>query len=93
VDILASFFNLLYFIRARQEGEDKLWWIPFKNGLFVVNSFHKVLVCHGGILFPWKSIWQTKIPSSVAFYAWLAALGKILTINNLKKRHVIVQEG
>jgi hypothetical protein len=63
---------------------------PSKKGLFVVSSFYKVLVCNGGIHFPWKSIWQTKVPLRAAFFAWLAALGKILTMDNLRKRHVIV---
>ena len=33
--------------------------------------------------FPWKSIWKAKIPWH--FFAWSAALGKILTIDNLQK--------
>jgi len=37
-----------------------------------------------------SSIWRTKIPSKVAFFAWSAALGKILTMDNIKKRHIIV---
>uniref|UniRef100_A0A7N2M3Y2 Reverse transcriptase zinc-binding domain-containing protein n=1 Tax=Quercus lobata TaxID=97700 RepID=A0A7N2M3Y2_QUELO len=38
--------------------------------------------------FPWKSIWKQKIPSRVAFFVWTAALGKCLTIGNLRKRKV-----
>ena len=38
--------------------------------------------------FPWKSIWKQKIPSRVAFFVWTAALGKCLTIDNLRKRKV-----
>lgn len=34
-------------------------------------------------MFPWKSIWKAKVPSKVAFFAWSAALRKILTIDNL----------
>jgi hypothetical protein len=33
---------------------------------------------------------RTWAPSRAAFFAWLAALGKILTVDNLKKRHVII---
>jgi hypothetical protein len=29
--------------------------------------------------FPWKSIWKSKAPSRVAFFAWTAARSKILT--------------
>ena len=32
--------------------------------------------------------WKQKIPSRVAFLVWTAALGKCLTIDNLRKRKV-----
>ena len=39
--------------------------------------------------FPWKSIWKQKIHSRVAFVVCTAAaLGKCLTIDNLRKRKV-----
>jgi hypothetical protein len=34
--------------------------------------------------------WRTQAPSRAAFFSWLAALGKSLTLDNLRKRHVIV---
>jgi hypothetical protein len=39
---------------------------------------------------PWKSIWKTKAPPRVAFFVWAAALGRILTTKNLRRRHIIV---
>jgi hypothetical protein len=47
-DMIYSFFKMLYLVRMRREGEDKLWWVPFKRGLFGVNSFYKVIGCHDG---------------------------------------------
>jgi len=38
------------------------------------------------------SVWRIQAPSRVAFFAWSAALGKILTLDNLRKRHVIVMD-
>jgi len=35
-------------------------------------------------------MWRTPVPSSAVFFAWSAALGKILTVDNLKKRHIII---
>ena len=35
-------------------------------------------------------MWQTQAPPRSVFFAWSAALSKILTLNNLRKRHVIV---
>ncbi len=33
-----------------------------------------------------------KVPPSVAFFSWTAALGKVLTIDNLRKQGLILQE-
>ena len=44
------------------------------------------------IPFPWKMVWQSKVPPRVAFFSWTAALGKILIIDNLRKRHFVVLE-
>jgi hypothetical protein len=45
-----------------------------------------------GSPFPWKSIWRVKFPSRVVFFGWMAALGKILILDNLSKRNPIVVE-
>ena len=37
-------------------------------------------------------MWQSKVPPRVAFFSWTAALGKILTTDNLRKRHLAVLE-
>ena len=31
---------MLYLATMRWEGEDKLWWVPFKRGLFGVKFFY-----------------------------------------------------
>ena len=33
-----------------------------------------------------------KVPPRVAFFSWTASLGKILTTDNLQKRHIVVLE-
>jgi hypothetical protein len=35
-------------------------------------------------------VWRTQAPSRAAFFYWSATLDKILTLENLKKRHIIV---
>jgi len=90
MDVLASFFTFLYSIRRDRDREDKLWWSPSRKGKFDVRSFYKIFAYKETAHFPWKSIWRTKVPLKVAFFAWVAALGKILTLNNLRKRQVIV---
>ena len=69
----------IYDSPLRGLGEDKMCWIPNK---------HKILVGNTLLGFPWKSIWKQKIPSRVAFFVWTSALGKCLTIDNLRKRKV-----
>jgi hypothetical protein len=83
-------FDQLYSIRLKQDGVDKLCWNPSKKGLFDVRSFYNVLIPHDNTHFPWRCIWRSKAPLRVAFFAWSAALGKILTLDNLRKRHIIV---
>jgi hypothetical protein len=34
-------------------------------------------------------VWRTKSPARAAFFVWSAALGKILTLDNLRKRQVV----
>jgi hypothetical protein len=55
-----------------------------------VSSFYRVLSSHGSVTFPWKGIWRTNAPPRVAFFAWTAARSKIPTIDNLRRRGMIV---
>jgi hypothetical protein len=41
-------------------------------------------------VFPWKSVWRSQAPPKAAFFTWSAALGRILTLDNLRKRHIIL---
>jgi hypothetical protein len=54
-DAYVSFSEILYLVRMRREEEDKLWWVPFKRGLFGVKSFCNVIGCHDGSRCLWKS--------------------------------------
>jgi hypothetical protein len=73
---LASFFTLLYAHGVRRDRGDKLWWTLSHKGMFNVSSFYRVLACKDGFPFCWKSIWWTKV----------ILIGKILTMDNLRKR-------
>jgi hypothetical protein len=37
VDAFTLFFKVLYLVRMRREGEDKLWWVPLKEVSLVLN--------------------------------------------------------
>jgi hypothetical protein len=57
-----------------------------------VKSLYEVLSIRVQSLFSWKSIWNVKVPLRVAFFVWSATLEKILTLDNLQKRNIIVME-
>jgi hypothetical protein len=61
-----------------------------QKGKFNVRSFYNILARKEASHFPWKSIWRTKTPSRVAFFTWTAVLGKIFTLDNLRKRNLTV---
>jgi hypothetical protein len=50
--LLLMFFNLLYSLRLRQRGKDKLRSVPSKRGMFDVRSLYNVLVPHESTPFP-----------------------------------------
>jgi hypothetical protein len=89
VDDLASLYSLLYSYNLGG-GADKIWWVLNRKGKFEVKSFYHILNSLVNSLFPWKSIWRTKAPPRVAFFVWSAALGKILTLDNLRKINIIL---
>ena len=90
VEELASFYRCLYDCKVRGEGIDKLWRVPSRKGLFEVKSFYRALSPHGSISFPWKSVWRSKAPPRVAFFVWTAVHSKILTLDNLGRRGLVV---
>jgi hypothetical protein len=89
VDDLASLYSLLYSYNLGG-GADKIWWVPNRKEKFEVKSFYFILNSSISFHFPWKSIWRTKAPSRVAFFVWSAALGKILTLDNLRKKNMVL---
>jgi hypothetical protein len=90
MESLSSFLDLLYTNKVRINGDDTMCWKPAPQKGFKVNSYYRVLFSRDNISFPWKSIWKPKVPSRVAFFVWVAALGKILTSDNLRNRNIIL---
>ena len=57
-----------------------------KNGKFGVKDAYGLLTSHSTSLFPKKGIWVENVPSKLAFFAWEATWGRVLTIDRLQKR-------
>jgi hypothetical protein len=76
VDVVSSFFEKLYSCKISHGNEDCIRWSPSKKGTFEVKTFYKALSSQNYEVFPWKSIWHSKVPPRVAFFGWTAALGE-----------------
>ena len=92
LESISSFMDLLYSTSVNGEGEDKLSWGQPNSKPFTVKQYYRFLSSHAFRSFPWKSVWKSKVPPRVAFFSWTATLGKILTIDNLRKRGLILVE-
>jgi hypothetical protein len=92
VDVVSSFFEKLYSCKISHGNEDCIHCSPSKKGTFEVKMLYKALFIQNYEVFPWKSIWHSKGPPRVACFGWTAALGKILTHDNLRKRNIVVVE-
>ena len=71
-------------------GEDRISWGSKDSKIFSVKSCYSYLSTPSPRSFPWKGVWKSKVPPRVAFFSWTAALEKILTIDNLRKRGLIL---
>ena len=78
--------------KVRGVGSDKLCWKPANNRGFVVSRYYHSLSPSIVTSFLWKLLWHSKVSPWVAFFSWTTALGKILTIVNLRKRHLVILE-
>jgi hypothetical protein len=73
--------------------KDSICRIPSKRRKFEVRSSYQALSILACSLFSRKSIWRVKALSRVGFFVRTETIGKILTLDNLRKRKVIVWKG
>ena len=81
--------RLLVIIRGRRLNplaEDCWLWKETKDGIFSVKSLYSILDSRRGVQFPINIIWNPCVPTKVGFFAWEAFWGKVLTLDQLKKR-------
>ena len=66
-------------------------WRPTRKGSFEVKSYYRVLSDGGIQSFTRRSIWKVKVPHKFfSLFAWAAAKGKILKLDNLGKRNICI---
>ena len=85
-----TLMKTLYSIDIKWNTADQLQWDHTGSGIYEVRSYYHITCSRGNQTFPWKSVWRVKVPPKVAFFVWLAAHGKNLTIDNLRRRRIWV---
>ncbi|RVX18032.1 putative ribonuclease H protein [Vitis vinifera] len=81
--------RLLLSIRGKRLNplmEDRMLWKETKDGIFSVKSLYSTLVSKKVVQFPISIMWNPCVPTKVCFFAWEAFWGKVLTLDQLKKR-------
>ncbi|RVW67016.1 hypothetical protein CK203_064869 [Vitis vinifera] len=66
--------------------EDSVSWKGGKSGKFKVKEAYSCLVSLWTPFFRKKCIWVDRVPTKVAFFAWEATWGKVLTLDRLQRR-------
>ena len=65
---------------------DRVVWKEMKNGIFSIKSLYNTLDPSCAVPFPWSISWSPCVPTKVGFFAWEASWGKVLTLDQLKRR-------
>ena len=82
--------DMVYSFTIRGLGPNNVCWKLARSRGFEVIGFYLSFYPPTLLSFPWRMIWQSKVPPRVAFFSWTSFLGKILTIDNPCKRRVLV---
>ncbi|KAJ9705958.1 hypothetical protein PVL29_003867 [Vitis rotundifolia] len=85
LDLIGDLLILLRDFRTSSE-EDSVFWKEGNHDTFRVKDAFRLLDAPNVTAFPIKCIWVDKVPTKVAFFAWEASWGKILTLDRLQKR-------
>ena len=86
IEMVECFILKIQAFRVQREDEDKVVWTTSKSGAFSVKSLYSILEPGGSFLFPYGSIWRANVSPKVAFFAWEASWGKILTLEQLQRK-------
>ena len=92
LEAFEEFYRMLQEENPSSQDDDNWRWKRQGKGSFTVSSFYHSLTGNGDLSFLWKGIWVSRVPSKVCFFGWVATKGAILTIDNLRKRRIVVTE-
>ena len=81
--------QVLYRKQIRPLMEDKILFKGSKNDAFSIKkkkSMCRVLDCSPQVVFSFRTIWNPVIPPIIGFFTWEASWGKMLILDQLKRR-------
>ena len=82
------FFNFLHNKKIRPAQEDRLLLKDSSTDGFSVRHMYRKLMFAPPLDFPSRSIWNPIVPPKLGFFAWEASWGKVLTLDQLKRRGI-----
>ncbi|KAJ9678521.1 hypothetical protein PVL29_020644 [Vitis rotundifolia] len=85
LELVGDFLRILRGHKPSLE-EDSVLWRKGKRGQFRVKEAYSLLARSDDTGFPSRSIWVARVPTKVAFFAWEATWGKVLTLDRLQRR-------
>ncbi|RVW53642.1 putative ribonuclease H protein [Vitis vinifera] len=85
LDLVGDFLHILRGHKPSLE-EDSILWRQGRSGQFRVKEAYSLLAKSDDTGFPSRSIWVARVPTKVAFFAWEAMWGKVLTLDKLQRR-------
>ena len=82
------FFLFLHNKKIRSMQEDRLLLKESITDGFSVRHMYRKLMFSPPLDFPSRSIWNPIVPPKLGFFAWEASWGKVLTLDQLKRRGI-----
>lgn len=92
---LSQLMLLLQDVQLASKSNDSLWWNLCSKGRYTVSFFtkeiwRKKIKCEWAIYIKYyKGVWQGLVPHKIELHAWFVLLGKINTLDRLKRFSVI----
>ena len=82
------FFLFIHNKKIRSVQEDRLLLKDAISDGFSVRHMYRKLMFSPPLDFPSSSIWNPIVPPKLGFFAWEASWGKVLTLDQLKRRGI-----
>ena len=83
---MTRFLHTLHDQKVCPTGVDKLSLQNVKDRGFSVKSMYKGVDVSPAFDFPHRIVWNPVVPPKIGVFAWEAAWGKVLTLDQLKRR-------